>query len=122
MNTPAMALTAHAPVLMAALLHASQTTVVMKINGTRPALANEPVHTNAAGQVALELITAWCDGVTHQVMSPLEITLPRMAAMVPQPHVHVHAIGYRCAVVCVGVARRRSGHGMSGVGRPATAV
>jgi hypothetical protein len=39
---------------------------------TRPALANERVQTNAAGQVVLKLKTAWRDGTTHLVMSPLE--------------------------------------------------
>ena len=39
---------------------------------TRPALANERVQCNAAGQVVLKLKTAWRDGTTHQVMSPLE--------------------------------------------------
>jgi hypothetical protein len=38
----------------------------------RPALANERVQTNAAGQVVLRLKTAWRDGTTHLVMSPLE--------------------------------------------------
>ena len=38
---------------------------------TRPALANERVQTHAAGQVVLELKTAWRDGTTHLVMSPL---------------------------------------------------
>ena len=39
---------------------------------TRPALANERVRANAAGQVVLKLKTAWRDGATHLVMSPLE--------------------------------------------------
>ena len=39
---------------------------------TRPALANERVQTNAAGQVVLKLKTLWRDGTTHLVMSPLE--------------------------------------------------
>ena len=41
---------------------------------TRPALANERVQTNAAGQVVLKLKTPWRDGTTHLVMSPLEFT------------------------------------------------
>ena len=36
---------------------------------TRPALANERVQTNAAGQVVLKLKTAWRDGITHLVLS-----------------------------------------------------
>jgi Putative transposase len=39
---------------------------------TRSALANERVQCNAAGQVVLTLKTAWRDGTTHLVMSPLE--------------------------------------------------
>ena len=39
---------------------------------TRPALANERVQCNAAGQVVLKLKTPWRDGTTHLVMSPLE--------------------------------------------------
>jgi hypothetical protein len=46
---------------------------------TRPALANERVQTNAAGQVVLKLKTPWRDGTTHLVMSPLEFML-RLAA------------------------------------------
>ena len=38
---------------------------------TRLTLANERVQTNAAGQVVLKLKTAWRDGTTHLVMSPL---------------------------------------------------
>jgi len=38
---------------------------------TRPALANERVQINAAGQVVLKLKTAWRDDTTHLVMSPL---------------------------------------------------
>ena len=39
---------------------------------TRPALADERVQCNAAGQVVLKLKTPWRDGTTHLVMSPLE--------------------------------------------------
>ena len=39
---------------------------------TRPALADERVQLNAAGQVDLKLKTPWRDGTTHLVMSPLE--------------------------------------------------
>ncbi len=45
-----------------------------------PALANDRVQCNAAGQVELKLKlklklkTPWRDGTTHQVMSPLEFT------------------------------------------------
>lgn len=43
---------------------------------TRPALANERVQTNAAGQVVLNLKTPWRDGTTHMVMSPPEFMQP----------------------------------------------
>lgn len=43
---------------------------------TRPALAKERVQTNAAGQAALKLKTAWRDGTTHFVMPPLEFRQP----------------------------------------------
>jgi len=46
---------------------------------TRPALANERVQINSAGQVVLKLKTAWRDGTTHIVMSPLEF-MQRLAA------------------------------------------
>jgi hypothetical protein len=55
---------------------------------TRPALANERVQTNAAGQVVLKLKTPWRDGTTHLVMSPLEF-LQRLAALVPRPKLHL---------------------------------
>ena len=54
---------------------------------TRPALANERVQTNAAGQVVLKLKTPWREGTTHLVMSPLEFML-RLAALVPRPRLH----------------------------------
>ena len=57
---------------------------------TRPALANERVQTNAAGQVVLKLRTAWRDGTTHLVMSPLEF-MQRLAALVPRPRLHLTA-------------------------------
>ena len=38
---------------------------------TRPALANERVQTNAAGQVVLKLKTHWRDGTAHLLTSPL---------------------------------------------------
>ena len=49
---------------------------------TGPALANQLVQTSAAGQVVLKLKTAWRDGTTHLVMSPLEF-MQRLAALVP---------------------------------------
>ena len=61
---------------------------------TRPALANERVQTNAAGQVVLKLKTAWRDGTTHLVMSPLEF-MQRLAALVPRPRLHLIRFGVR---------------------------
>ncbi len=55
---------------------------------TRPALANERVQTNAAGQVVLKLKTPWRDGTTHLVMSPLEF-MQRLAALVRRPRLHL---------------------------------
>ena len=55
---------------------------------TRPALADERVQLNAAGQVELKLKTPWRDGTTHLVMSPLEF-LQRLAALVPRPRLHL---------------------------------
>ncbi len=45
----------------------------------RPALANERVQCNAAGQVVLKLKSPWRDGTTPIVMSPLEF-MQRLAA------------------------------------------
>ena len=55
---------------------------------TGPALANERVQANAAGQVVLKLKTAWRDGTTHLVMSPLEF-MQRLDALVPRPRLHL---------------------------------
>jgi integrase len=51
-------------------------------------LADERVQTNAAGQVVLKPKTAWRDGTTHLVMSPLEF-MQRLAALVPRPRLHL---------------------------------
>jgi len=50
---------------------------------TRPALTNERVQCNSAGQVVLKLKTPWRDGTTHPVMSPE--FMQRLAALVPRP-------------------------------------
>ena len=55
---------------------------------TRPALANERVQINRAGQVVLKRKTTWRDGTTHIVMSPLEF-MQRLAALVPRPRLHL---------------------------------
>jgi hypothetical protein len=48
---------------------------------TRPALSDERVRLNDAGQVELKLKTPWRDGTTHLVMSPLEF-MQRLATAV----------------------------------------
>ena len=53
-----------------------------------PALADERVQTNAAGQVVLKLKTLWQDCSTHLVLSPLEF-MQRLAALVPRPRLHL---------------------------------
>ena len=55
---------------------------------TRPALANERVRTNAAGQVILKLKPAWRDCTAHLVLSPRE-SMQRLAALVPRPRLHL---------------------------------
>ena len=55
---------------------------------TRPALADERVQCNPAGEVVLKLKTAWRDGTTHLLMSPLEF-MQRLAALVPRPRLHL---------------------------------
>jgi hypothetical protein len=39
---------------------------------TRPAIANEQIKGNRAGQVVLQLKSPYKDGTTHIVMEPLE--------------------------------------------------
>ena len=55
---------------------------------TRPAIANERLALNSAGQVVLTLKTPYRDGTTHIVMSPLEF-MQRLAALVPQPRLNL---------------------------------
>jgi hypothetical protein len=55
---------------------------------TRPAIANERLKRNGAGQVVLQLKSAYQDGTTHSVMSPLEF-MQRLAALVPRPRLHL---------------------------------
>ena len=55
---------------------------------TLPALSDERVQLNAAGQVEHKLKTPWRDGTTHLVMSPLEF-MQRLAALVPRPRLHL---------------------------------
>ena len=55
---------------------------------TRPALANERVQCNAAGQLVLKLKTAWRDCMTHLVVSPLDFKR-RLTALAPRPRRHL---------------------------------
>jgi hypothetical protein len=55
---------------------------------TRPAVANERLTLNRAGQMVLTLKTPYRDGTTHIVMSPLEF-MQRLAALVPRPRLHL---------------------------------
>ena len=55
---------------------------------TRPAIANERLTRNRAGQVVLQLKSAFQDGTTHIVMEPLEF-MERLAALVPRPRLHL---------------------------------
>jgi hypothetical protein len=61
---------------------------------TRPALSDERIQVNAAGQVQLELKTPSRDGTTHLVLSPLEF-MQRLAALVPRPSLLVSRDRYR---------------------------
>jgi len=55
---------------------------------TWPAIADERLTRNAAGQVVLRLKTPYRDGATHIVMSPLEF-MQRLAALVPRPRLNL---------------------------------
>ena len=55
---------------------------------TRPAIANERLKLNRAGDVVLQLKSPYWDGTTHIVMSPLEF-MQRLAALVPRPRLNL---------------------------------
>jgi putative transposase len=55
---------------------------------TRPAIANERLKRNRAGQVVLQLKSPYKDGTTHIIMEPLEF-MERLAALVPRPRLHL---------------------------------
>ena len=55
---------------------------------TRPAIANERLTLNRAGDVVLQLKSPYHDGTTHVVMSPLEL-MQRLATLVPRPRLHL---------------------------------
>jgi hypothetical protein len=55
---------------------------------TRPAIANDRLKLNSAGDVVLQLKSPYQDGTTHIVMSPLEF-MQRLAALVPRPRLNL---------------------------------
>ena len=55
---------------------------------TCPAIANERLTLNRAGDVVLQLKSPYHDGTTHIVMSPLGL-MQRLAALVPRPRLHL---------------------------------
>ena len=55
---------------------------------TRPAIANERLQRNAAGQVVPQLESPWRDGTPHIVMSPLQF-MQRLRALVPRQRLHL---------------------------------
>ena len=55
---------------------------------TRPAIANERLELNSAGDVVLQLKSPYKDGTTHVVMSPLDF-MQRLAALVPRPRLNL---------------------------------
>ena len=73
---------------------------------TCPAIANERLKRDGAGDDVLQLKSAWRDGTTHIRMSPLEF-MRRLAALVPRPRLHLirfHGVlapnaGLRAAIV-----------------------
>ena len=78
---------------------------------TRPALANERVQINSAGQVVLRLKTAWRDGTTHIVMVPLEF-MQRLAVRLPRSPLHFGATASRRSISLIKYPLR------VGTGRP----
>jgi hypothetical protein len=55
---------------------------------TRPAIANDRLKLNSAGDVVLQLKSPYRDGTTHIVMTPLEF-MQRLAALVPRPRLNL---------------------------------
>jgi hypothetical protein len=55
---------------------------------TRPAISNERLTLNRAGDVVLQLKSLYHDGTTQIVMAPLEF-MQRLAALVPRPRLHL---------------------------------
>ena len=55
---------------------------------TRPAIANDRLKLNSAGDGVLQLKSPYKDGTTHIVLSPLEF-MQRLAALVPRPRLNL---------------------------------
>ena len=55
---------------------------------TRPAISNERLSINREGNAVLKLKTAWRNGTTHIVLTPMEF-MQRLAALVPRPRLHL---------------------------------
>ena len=76
---------------------------------TRPAIANERLSVNREGNVVLKLKTAWRNGATHIVLTPMEF-MQRLAALVPRPRLHLirfhGGAGSTAAAACAGAAAR----------------
>ena len=72
---------------------------------TRPAIANERLKLNRAGDVVLQLKSPYQDGTTHIVMSPLEF-MQRLAALVPRPRLKPHSLSWRARAKTPSCARR----------------
>ncbi|MGH8552920.1 MAG: transposase, partial [Methylococcales bacterium] len=70
---------------------------------TRPAIANERLERNGAGDVVLQLKSPYQDGTTHIVLSPLEF-MQRLAALVPRPRLNL----IRCHGILAPNAKHRS--------------
>jgi hypothetical protein len=85
---------------------------------TRPAIANERLSVNREGNVVLKLKTAYRNGATHIVMTPMEF-MQRLAALVPRPRLHLirfHGVlapnaKLRAAVVPVAAQTTTAGEG-----------
>ena len=61
-------------------------------------LANEGVPCNSVGQVVLKLKTAWRDGTTHILMSPLEF-MQRLPALVHRQRLHFRTTASRRSIL-----------------------
>ena len=85
---------------------------------TRPAISNERLAINRDGNAVLKLKTAWRNGTTHIVLTPMEF-MQRLAALVPRPRLHLirfHGVlapnaKLRSKVVPVPVQRTTAGEG-----------